>query len=294
MTRDIDVIIVGAGFAGLIAARELSSRGIEVLVVEGRDRLGGRTWVDDRLGTRLEMGGTWVHWLSPHVWSEITRYGACQIVETGTGIAREMTWLVDGEPRSAPAEEAAPLLDEAMNRLWGESRTYFPYPYADPATYEVPEAVDARSIGDVIDEMHLDEDAYALAEGMMSAMFNAPIHSVGVTQGLRWTAAAGHDWATMFEVSSLYKLVDGTRGLVDAIAADVRGDIRLNVPVAAVERNGQGFAVETRSGERLTARSVILTVPRNAVSAIDIRPALDPGNGGCSTRAAPPWARRSG
>jgi phytoene dehydrogenase-like protein len=57
-----DVVVVGAGFAGLTAARELSRRGHSVLVVEARDRIGGRTWTTERFGRTLELGGTWVHW----------------------------------------------------------------------------------------------------------------------------------------------------------------------------------------------------------------------------------------
>ena len=70
-----DVIVIGAGFAGLTAARELSRRGHSVVVLEARDRIGGRTWTTERLGRTLELGGTWVHPTQPHVWAEITRYG---------------------------------------------------------------------------------------------------------------------------------------------------------------------------------------------------------------------------
>jgi monoamine oxidase len=69
-----DVVIIGAGFTGVTAAREISQKGYKVLILEARDRIGGRTWYDRKLGRNLEIGGTWVHWFQPHVWSEITRY----------------------------------------------------------------------------------------------------------------------------------------------------------------------------------------------------------------------------
>ena len=66
---DVDVVVIGAGFAGLVAARELGRAGLDVLVLEARDRVGGRTWTDHRLGHDLELGGTWVHWVQPHAWA---------------------------------------------------------------------------------------------------------------------------------------------------------------------------------------------------------------------------------
>ena len=69
-TEHTDVVIIGAGFAGLTAARELRQSGHSVIVVEARDRIGGRAWLDTRLGRPLEIGGTWVHWTQPYVWAE--------------------------------------------------------------------------------------------------------------------------------------------------------------------------------------------------------------------------------
>ena len=75
-----DVVIVGAGFAGVTAARELTMRGRSAVLVEARDRLGGRTYTSDHDGHAMELGGTRVHPLQPNVGAEISRYG----VETET------------------------------------------------------------------------------------------------------------------------------------------------------------------------------------------------------------------
>ena len=70
-----DVVIVGGGFAGVTAARELTMRGRSAVLVEARDRLGGRTYTSDHGGHAMELGGTWVHPLQPKVGAEISRYG---------------------------------------------------------------------------------------------------------------------------------------------------------------------------------------------------------------------------
>ncbi len=275
-TVDADVVIIGAGFAGLTAARELSSQGLDVVVLEGRDRIGGRTWVDERLGASLEMGGTWVHWLQPHVWAEIERYGQ-QIIESGNSLALEVTWLVDGERRTATGEEVDAIMDPGMRELFKGTRTHFPKPYADPTAYEISEELDALSVGDVLNRLDLDRDSRVLIDGMISATLSSHTNAGSLTQAMRWTAAAGHDWFNMIEASSVNKLQNGTKGLISAIAADVRGEIRLETAVDAVERSGTGLSVTTRAGDRINAKAVLITAPRNALRNIDFRPVLSEG-----------------
>ena len=78
--RDADVIVVGAGLAGLIAARELSGSGLEVVVLEARDRIGGRTWTKAEAlpGITLDLGAQSVDSRQPLISAEVARYGLVQ------------------------------------------------------------------------------------------------------------------------------------------------------------------------------------------------------------------------
>ena len=72
-----DAIVIGGGIAGLTAARDLRAAGRSALVLEARDRLGGRTWYRPFADTeqKVEIGGTWfVERWQPHVAAEIARY----------------------------------------------------------------------------------------------------------------------------------------------------------------------------------------------------------------------------
>lgn len=120
MHEHVDVVIIGAGFGGLTAARELTQRGRSVVVLEGRDRLGGRTWTDHRLGQDIEMGGTWVHNLQPHVWSELTRYG----LRTVASPSPERFLVVRGDGLDEVGlDEGMQLLDAGLGHIVAGARS---------------------------------------------------------------------------------------------------------------------------------------------------------------------------
>jgi monoamine oxidase len=79
----------------------------------------------------------------------------------------------------------------------------------------------------------------------------------------------------MFEACATYRLASGMKGLIDAMAADApTADVRLETPVAAIERSGAGWSVVTRDGEQFEAAQVVVTTPLSALPGIAFRPAL--------------------
>lgn len=67
------VLVIGAGASGLAAAQLLASRGVNVTVLEGRDRIGGRIWTDRSLPVTLDLGASWIHGIDGNPVAELTR-----------------------------------------------------------------------------------------------------------------------------------------------------------------------------------------------------------------------------
>lgn len=83
-----DVVVIGAGYCGLTAARNAAIEGLKVLLLEGRDRIGGRSWSSNLGGYPFEMGGTWVHWGQSNTWREVMRYEMQRDVENSADFSR--------------------------------------------------------------------------------------------------------------------------------------------------------------------------------------------------------------
>lgn len=265
-----DVVVIGAGFAGLIAARELGHAGFDVLVLEARDRVGGRTWTDRRLGHDLELGGTWVHWVQPHSWAEMTRYGR-EIVRSPA--VEEAYWLGVGDaPRTGTLEEFMALISDGQQAIVDDVRTAIPRGVA-PTAGDIGD-LDALSIQDRFDAVGLDDEARCANESVWVGHVNARLDQVGLSSALRWVAAAGGHWQLMHEASATYRVVGGMSGFTQAIAADVAGEIRLGTAVTRVVHSADGAVVTCADGTEARGRRVISTLPVNAIAGIQWEPGL--------------------
>lgn len=265
-----DVVVVGGGIAGLVTARELGRSGLRVVVLEARDRLGGRTWTDHRLGRDLEMGGTWMHWVQPHVWAEITRYG---LEVTRGPRPEEAYWLAGDEVRKGTLDGFMELIDPGMRGLLAETTSRIPRP-DEPLSADGLAAVDGFSVRDKLDELGLPVEEYNANEAAWVGHFNSPPDDAAFASALRWTAATAGSWHLMHEASAVFRLAHGTRALVEAIVADTDADIRTSTEVTRVEHDAEGAVVTTATGERIGARRGVLTLPQNILGDLEVSPEL--------------------
>jgi monoamine oxidase len=266
-----DLSVIGGGFAGLTAAREAALRGRSVLLLEARDRLGGRTWRADWHGTPVEYGGAWVHWHQPHTWSEITRAGLEVAVSGGVEVA---AWYVGGERRSGSIEQRDAIAQRGWDRFVEGVRQALPVPHAPTHAIGALARFDRLTIAERLGELSLSDEERDVLTAELESLAHAPLDQAGAVSVLRWHALSGYSLELTQFTGGRVTIVGGTRALLDAIAATAPFERRLDSTVTAVSQRGDRVEVETRDGEGFAARAVIVAVPLNALGAIEFTPPL--------------------
>ncbi|VEF49017.1 amine oxidase [Bacillus freudenreichii] len=270
-SKDIyDAIIIGAGFAGLAAARELEMLGRRVLILEARDRAGGRTWTDSRLGCDLELGGTYVHWYQPHVWSELTRYN----LELDEAPAPEKVfWITDGKLKIGTVEELGSILIESYECIMKEAVECFLNPFNPLGAKNIKE-IDSLSVTDFIERINLTKEQRDLISSSLGINFSGPPEEGAVTQMFRWWAFSQGSRAIFTDTVGRFKIKGGTKALVEALASDVKADIKYSSDVSSVENIDGLVAVQTIDGELFYTKTAVVTVPLSVLERIDFKPDL--------------------
>jgi monoamine oxidase len=266
-----DLIVVGGGFAGVTAAREASLRGRSVLLLEARDRLGGRTWTAPWDGSTIEYGGAWVHWHQPHTWSEITRAGLRVEVSDNAEVAG---WYVGSERRSGSIEERDEIAQRGWDLFVDGVREALPVPHDPTRALDALARFDRQTIAERLGELSLSDEERDVLTAELESLAHAPLGQAGAVSVLRWHALSGYSLELTQFTGGRVTLVDGTRALLDAIAGAAEFERRLATPVAAIRQRGDRVEVETRDGSGFAARAVIVAVPLNALGAIEFAPAL--------------------
>jgi pseudooxynicotine dehydrogenase len=265
--RVLDAIVIGGGFAGVAAARELTVAGLDCTLIEARDRLGGRTWYRDWGGDEIEMGGGWVHWHQPHAWAELTRAG--QGIGKSDG-AELWSWTVNGERRTGSGAARHAIALRAWDRFVAPAPEVLPRPHDPLFAIDALAPLDNQTILQRIGELGFGDEERDVISAELEALAHGYLDDAGAVSVLRWHALSGVSLELTQETGGVFTFGAGTRGLIDAMAAQAPFAQWLATPVAAVARVPGGVEVRTRNGDILRARTCVLTVPLNVLPNIDL------------------------
>jgi monoamine oxidase len=241
MAAEVDVVIVGAGAAGVAAARRLAPSGLSVVLLEASGRVGGRAWTYDVAGLRVDLGCGWLHSADRNSWTAIAE-------ATGFHIDRRRpAWRTQYRDLGfSPAEQAAASKAFAD---WSQRLIAAP-PASDCAA----------------DVLGPEERWQAYLQAMSGFISGAGLEQISVADYLAYDkASTGSNW----------RVVEGYGTLISH-AMPRPLDVRLSTPMKSVDLAANGVIVGTPFGA-IRARSTILTVSTAmlAGNSMTLPPALD-------------------
>ncbi|KAL1636024.1 hypothetical protein SLS56_001376 [Neofusicoccum ribis] len=241
-----DAVVVGAGYCGLTAARDATVSGLNVLLLEARDRIGGRSWSSNIGGYPFEMGGTWVHW---------------------------------GQPHDALLASA---LGKFVNVDGAYGRKIMPQPHD---TFHVHEAreLDNLSAQDRIDAiaLTLSPSERAVLEGFVLLCSGGTLTNMSFLEFLHWWAICGYTYQGCLDYLITYKFRGGQSSFAIKFFQEALSTKRLsysfNSPIKSVSDVGNKVEVITRDGRKFQAARLICTVPLNVLNTVSFSPPLPEG-----------------
>ncbi|WP_433207336.1 flavin monoamine oxidase family protein [Nocardia sp. CA-107356] len=283
MNTDFDAIVIGAGFAGATAARDLAQDGYHVLVLEARDRLGGRvfhgTFADT--GLAVDFGGTWVSpTLNHFVNREIERYGVGYDQSPPT---QTYGSLFGGHRFETPVpihpEELQSFERTALHVLTAGSRFDPTLPIETQAyrDLDIPWS-DFLAQADPQPATRDLFDAWVLIEG------GFPTSEISALAGI-WSIVQYGNSLVNSALAAEKKIGGGPLALLEPMVGHTGIEVRLATPVVRVKQEAAVVTVTTADNQSITARGVVVAVPVNCWDDIEFAPALNEDKRrGCALR----------
>ncbi len=275
-----EIVIIGAGLAGLVAERDLLRTGHKVIVLEARNRVGGRTWTVpfEAAGCAVDLGAEWVapdHHTT--VVKELQAYGL----------------RLETSPAQPTTAEAAPLMPAEDLRQWLDqlSKAANAIDVSAPDWYRGGSSMDLP-VTQCLREMNVSQEctdaflahSFALQGGHPDeySMLNL-LHEFAAFGGIEQAFSAAE-----------YRVAGGAQALANAVAREIGASIQLDWEVQCIRQEASGVVVEGPRGA-LNAELAIVAMPVNVLSAIKIdlslpaetRAVIADGHAG---RAAKCWA----
>ena len=269
-----DVVVVGAGPAGLMAARTLQAAGLTVAVLEARDRVGGRTHSDHVEGAFLEIGGQWVSPDQTELMALLDELGKStysrhrdgeSIYRAPDGQVTRYTgtsFPVAGETQRE-MDRLTVLLDELAAEVGCRE------PWAHPRAREL----DSVSFAHWLRQQSDDEEACQnISMFIAGGMLTKPAHSFSTLQAVLMAASAG-SFSHLTDEDFILdrRVVGGMQSVSEAMAADL--EVHTGTPVRTLRTTDRGVTAVS-DDVVVSARHVVVAVPPNLYTRISFDPPL--------------------
>ena len=275
----VDVVVIGAGLAGLIAARELSAAGVRVLVLEASARIGGRLLTEHRHGVVEDMGAEWAQpRVHPLFIGELARYGL--ELETDSDDDDDDTHDAPSEGVAGAAQAAQ---DERFTTLWNKV-DFDAARLPRDAIFDEGVADLDISWADYLAEQPSASGIEALVSSFFFPFTGTRPRDISALYVLRECRQFGGVRRLLVEGEA--RILGGVQQLPEAIAAHLNEElaaVKLGCPVQRVSRSGDGTtiavdyrreAVDEAPLHRVTARAVVVAAPFNVLWRIEFDPPL--------------------
>lgn len=191
-----------------------------------------------------------------------------------------------GETTEGTLDEVDALLKPAIDEVFARADEYFPHP-TDPLwilsdRYDGPSelreqflADDKKSVLDLVHESgQFSQEQIDLIASYWAAAYIGNPDTGSSLMAKQWAVLSNMDLGLLDDITLKFKLVNGMRGIYNAMAEDLNCNIRLNTPAVAIEHSAQGASITLENGEVLQSDAVVVTVPVGAMNTIEFSPAL--------------------